>query len=179
MMEPPVRAEAASVAPRRGDCTVVDRDRPDLRARGARVGDREAPGAALGGRAPDDDVPAEIDEPTLEVEPRLAHRPQGARGSKPLADAAEVDGGTSLETSSPGGCVDLDFCSRAPPARADGRFLLQLLERAVVAGGREYREDGRVESPTGLLTRPQRDAQRLDEPVVDRAPLTARTVQAR
>ena len=136
-------------------------------------------GPRVGRRAPDGDVAAEVDEPTGQLEPRFAHRPEGARGREPLADATKVEGGSGFDSSPRRGSVDLDESAPSPVACIGRRAPVELLERAVVAGSGQRRQDRRVESPVGLLSQTEGGAQRLDQPVVDGRPRAAGAVQAR
>ena len=137
------------------------------------IRDGEPPRAALGRRAPDGDVAAEVDEPARELDPRFAHRQQGARGREPFAEPAEIDSRPCLDRA-------------RRDCRCRSRRSRQGASMAAAAGGRpsscsnerSYPAAASAGSivgsnfPPRLLTRAERDSECYDQPLVDGRPLS-------
>ena len=153
-------AEPPPVAAGRCSAAGVERERAQRLAGTARVGDRDAPGAAVG-RAPGErDVAAEIDERAGEPRPRPVHGEECATCGEPLADTAQIDRGPLLDACAAAVDVQLDLGACTPAGGRPGGALVQLVEGPVVAGRDESRQDRRVVAPTGVLTCAQRRRER-------------------
>src|SRR5581483_2920419 len=179
MVERATGAEAAPVASGGGDAARPERDRAERRSRSPGLGDGDAPGPVAGRSSLDGDVAAEVDERTRQAGPGLAHRVERPRGPEALADPAEVDGCARLEAGGASLAVELDRGPGAPAARGPGLALLELGEGAVVAGGDEGGEDGRVEAAAAVQPGAQRRLEGGEQTLADRRPSAVRCVQAR
>ena len=111
--------------------------------RGSATASRQGPPSGV--EPHERDVAAEVDEPAGQRWPRGPHRLERAHGGEALADPAEVDGRAVLDPGATAvGSSSISAPARQSAARA-GRTLVELLERAVVAGGDERGQDRRVE----------------------------------
>ena len=179
MVKLPAGAEPPCIASGGRDAAATQLERPEHAAGRARVGDVDSPGARLREERPRRRRRrrGRRELPPSPARPRAS---RAARGSPRIPCRSHRGRPPPLfDARAPGARVEIDPRTGLPAVERPGLSLVELLERAVVAGSCESRQNRRIEPAARLRTRTQRCRQRLGEPRADRDPRAACAVQPR